>query len=94
MEDIYHLTRLFSTHMPTPSTVTDITTELLKSIFTDFETLRIARTSALVKGARAMGETRVVEGREACLARDERVMEVMSGDAMTKAFGDLLVHPF
>ena len=45
-------------------------TEILETIFSEYEQLRIARTSALVLGARRQGEARVVQGVEACRARD------------------------
>ncbi|KAG8878288.1 hypothetical protein FRB97_002638 [Tulasnella sp. 331] len=91
-EDIYHLDRLLQAHIPSPNTTTASTT-LLDKIFTEFETLRIARTSVLVKAARAQGEMRVVSGEKACLARDQTLksaVPLLAGKAME----ELKKHPF
>lgn len=50
-------------------------TALLESLFSEFEAVRIPRSSAMVKGARAQGETRVAEGVEACLKRNAQYRE-------------------
>ncbi|KAF8318801.1 FAD/NAD(P)-binding domain-containing protein [Clavulina sp. PMI_390] len=67
-EDIYHLVRLLNLHTspPHPSNAT------LKTVFEEYTTKRLARTSALTKGARAQGELRLVHGAEACVARNQR----------------------
>ncbi|KAI0661203.1 FAD/NAD-P-binding domain-containing protein [Cubamyces menziesii] len=85
-EDIYHLVRLLCKH--NPSAVTP-STELLSKIFTQFEDLRIPRTSEFVKRARKLGELRVVHGVEECKKRNNhlRQMEVVS-------LQDVLNNPF
>ncbi|KAI0329489.1 FAD/NAD-P-binding domain-containing protein [Cubamyces sp. BRFM 1775] len=67
-EDVYHLVRLLSKHNPD---ATEPSTELLSRIFTEFDNVRIARTSEVVKRARKQGEYRVVEGVEACKKRND-----------------------
>ena len=47
-EDIYHLVRLLTKHNPSAAPPS---TELLETVFSEYEQLRIARTSALVLGA-------------------------------------------
>ncbi|KAH9894826.1 FAD/NAD(P)-binding domain-containing protein [Cubamyces lactineus] len=76
LEDIYHLVRLLKKHNPSalaPSAA------LLEAVFTELEQLRIVRTSRLVAKARVVGNTRVVSGKGACLARDEAVRESWKG---------------
>ena len=53
-----------------PSTVT------LETIFAELEATRIPRSSQLVQEARAQGESRVVQGAEACKARNTVVREL------------------
>ncbi|KAA1472789.1 FAD/NAD(P)-binding domain-containing protein [Dentipellis sp. KUC8613] len=50
----------------------------LEKIFTKFERVRIPRSAELVKGAREMGERRVVSGLENCLKRNDVVREEFS----------------
>jgi salicylate hydroxylase len=51
-----------------------LSSEKLTEIFSTFANLRQPRTASLVKGARAQGESRVVDGgHKACLERDERL---------------------
>jgi len=69
-EDIYHLVRLLVQHNPSAGVPS---TSLLSKIFTEFENLRIQRTSELVKKARAQGESRVVDGVDACKERNDRL---------------------
>ncbi|KAM5543852.1 hypothetical protein V8D89_002469 [Ganoderma adspersum] len=74
LEDCYHLTRLLVAHNPSgapPSTT------LLESVFTEFERLRIARTSALVQRARQHGDLLVVSGVDACKKRDEAIVAIL-----------------
>lgn len=52
------------------------TTTLLETIFSELDTERISKTTALVKGARAMGDTRVVEGVQACIQRNNAYREM------------------
>lgn len=75
-EDVYHLVRLLVKHNPTAS---PLPTEKLSEIYEEYQLLRKTRTTALVQGARAMGELRATSGTEACLARNE-VVRNMYGD--------------
>ncbi|KAL7937342.1 hypothetical protein V8C35DRAFT_179099 [Trichoderma chlorosporum] len=102
MEDCYHLISAL------PSLVLDTQDEdftksletlgstLSESIFRPFAEKRQPRTSALVKGARAMGERRVAVGPEKCRERDEAVAQSYEGIAETIAakFEGLLSQPF
>jgi len=76
-EDIYHLVRLLVKHNPKASAPS---TELLSTIFSEYEGVRIPRTAELVKGARRQGEVRVVDGVDACLARNEIVRKNWEDD--------------
>ncbi|KAF9806017.1 hypothetical protein IEO21_08845 [Rhodonia placenta] len=91
-EDVYHFVRLLKKHNPSASAPS---TELLSTIFTEYESLRMARTSALVKGARKQGEARVVEGVEACKARNNSIREAWrDGDAIAAGYMEMYSHPF
>ncbi|KAI1792220.1 FAD/NAD(P)-binding domain-containing protein [Ganoderma leucocontextum] len=99
LEDCYHLTRLLVAHNPsgTPPSIA-----LLGTVFTEFEGLRIARTSAFVKGARQHGELLIVSGVDACKKRNDVIVEISaqaamgdSGEGMVGAhYLDLVEHPF
>ena len=71
-----------------------------QTIFSEFESLRIARTSELVKGARQQGELRVVSGVEACKKRNEVIVEMYSSfaaggsEGLVAQFKHLVEHPF
>jgi salicylate hydroxylase len=72
-EDINLLTNLLKQYNPeagSPSTAT------LDAIFTEIEKVRIPRTSDFVKSARAHGDSRVLSGVEACLARNNDMREL------------------
>ncbi|THV06766.1 FAD/NAD(P)-binding domain-containing protein [Dendrothele bispora CBS 962.96] len=66
-EDIYCLIRSMVKHNPEALA---LSTEALTAIFQEYEHDRIARSAAMVKGARKMGESRVVVGHEASIARN------------------------
>jgi len=72
-EDTYHLVRLLVKYNPEAS---QPPTELLSTIFSEYEGIRIPRTAELVRGARKQGEVRTVVGVEACLARNEMVRKM------------------
>ena len=78
LEDCYHLTRLLVAHNPSGAAPT---TALLGTVFTEFERLRIARTSALVKRARQHDELLVVSGADACKKRDGAIVGILAGGA-------------
>ncbi|KAI0248089.1 hypothetical protein BJV78DRAFT_1276678 [Lactifluus subvellereus] len=83
-EDIYHLTHLLCAH---PGAAEDTAT--LEMIFTKYEQARIPRSMMLIDTARKQGESRVVEGVEACLARNQGgVMSLYAG-----LYGDLVEKP-
>lgn len=69
-EDIYHLVRLLVKHNPDAA---GPSTELLGKVFREYETLRIGRTTALVRQARQQGEVRVVNGVEESKKRNDRL---------------------
>ncbi|KAI0692348.1 FAD/NAD(P)-binding domain-containing protein [Cerioporus squamosus] len=91
LEDIYHLVRLLVKHNPSASAPSTAT---LESVFTELEQLRIARTSELVKGARKMGEMRVVSGVEACKKRNELVRTMFTPERAEAMMQDLWKNPF
>ncbi|KAG2046341.1 FAD/NAD(P)-binding domain-containing protein [Suillus hirtellus] len=72
-EDIYHFMRLLGKHNPSAD---KLSTELLLRVFTDYQDLRLLRTSELVREARRQGEIRVVEGVEASRRASD---EMLSG---------------
>ncbi|KAG2150428.1 hypothetical protein DEU56DRAFT_728804 [Suillus clintonianus] len=90
-EDIYHIMRLFKIYNPSAA---QPSTELLSQVFTDYQDLRLPRTSELVRGARKQGEARVVEGIDACRARDETIRAGPNDDAARMASYELLSGPF
>lgn len=69
-------------------------TELLSKVFTDYQDLRLPRTSELVRRARRQGEIRVVEGTDACRARDEAIQARFNDEAERRAHDELLSEPF
>ncbi|KZS98856.1 FAD/NAD(P)-binding domain-containing protein [Sistotremastrum niveocremeum HHB9708] len=91
-EDIYHLVRLLLEHkVPTNG---PIPTKLLDDAFTEFEQIRIPRTAALVRAARQQGEGRVVDGLEACKARDAAVKAAFSSGNILKGVQDYAANPY
>ncbi|KAI0654315.1 FAD/NAD-P-binding domain-containing protein [Cubamyces menziesii] len=88
-EDVYHLVRLLTKYNPDAA---EPSTELLSNIFTEFEKMRIARTSEFVKRARKQGEYRVVEGVEECKKRNDHFRgEPMMPPAQLQ---EMVVHPY
>lgn len=91
-EDIYHFIRLLTSLNPfsdSPSSA------VLEDIFTQYERVRIPRTAALVKGARKMGETRTVQGVDACKKRNAAIREMWSDKAsIEETYHNLLNAPF
>ena len=71
-------------------------TQTLTQIFVAFANKRQPRTAALVKGARAQGELRVVVGGpEACKERDEVMRRQWTDVKMVEAnFDAILKEPF
>ncbi|KAE8454589.1 hypothetical protein EG329_000212 [Mollisiaceae sp. DMI_Dod_QoI] len=94
LEDCYHLAQLlpsFGEHCLDR----ELDAETLKNVFTEFATTRQPCTAALVKGARAHGERRVVDGQEACRARDEVLRKGWEDEAGVAAkWESLLKEPF
>jgi len=76
-EDIYHLVRLLVKHNLKASPPS---TELLSTIFREYEGIRIPRSAKLVTNARKNGEVRVVDGVDACLARNHVVRKAWKDD--------------
>ncbi|TFY56253.1 hypothetical protein EVJ58_g7751 [Rhodofomes roseus] len=90
-EDIYHLVRLLTKYNPDAAPPS---TELLGTIFSEYEQLRIARTTELVLGARRQGEGRVLQGVEACKARNAAIKGLFAGEAYASGRLDFYAHPF
>ncbi|KAG8992180.1 hypothetical protein FRB94_011919 [Tulasnella sp. JGI-2019a] len=55
-EDTYYHSPLLSRHIPLQTAAAAASAAVLDTTFTEFETLRITRTSVLVRDARAQGE--------------------------------------
>ncbi|KAG0706059.1 hypothetical protein DFH29DRAFT_980555 [Suillus ampliporus] len=89
-EDIYHIMRLLRKYNPSAG---QPSTELLSQVFRDYQDLRLPRTSELVRGARMRGEAQVVEGIDACKARDE-VVRGFDSEAVKRAQYELFSGPF
>lgn len=83
-EDIYYLTRLLGAH---PGAAEDSAT--LEKVFTEYEHARIPRSSMLIEMARKQGESRVVEGVEACLVRNQQVRAFMSDEGVMAMYAEL-----
>lgn len=76
-EDIALLTQLLHKYNPSagePSTTT------LETIFLEYETARIPRSSLLVKEARKQGDGRVTQGVEACKQRNNIIRAIYKDD--------------
>ncbi|KAK9425328.1 hypothetical protein SUNI508_13129 [Seiridium unicorne] len=95
LEDCYHLSKSLP-DFDRWSLATDPRLRSLESIFEEYARKRQPRTSALVKGARAAGEKRVVTtGREDCEARDKRVAaEWQDTEGISAKFDNLCKEPF
>jgi salicylate hydroxylase len=74
----------------------DISIEELQRVFDQFSTLRQPRTAALVKGARAQGNMRVVSGGiAACEVRDNFLSKAWEDEAAVEAkYNSLMKEPF
>ena len=83
-EDIYHLTHLLGAH---PGAAEDSAT--LEMIFTKYEKARIPRSTMLIDAAQKQGESRVTEGIEACLARNQGVRAFMSDEGVMSLYAEL-----
>ena len=92
LEDCYHLTRL----LPRMDENSEDQCLDLSRIFEEFARLRQPRTSALVKGARKMGEQRVVVGGpDLCRQRDVQIAAVLGDiEAVQKKNDELYLEPF
>ncbi|KIK68856.1 hypothetical protein GYMLUDRAFT_34848 [Collybiopsis luxurians FD-317 M1] len=95
-EDIYHLVRVLIKFNPSAQ---NPSTETLSNAFKEYESVRIPRTSVLVKGAREMGEkTRVVSGMEACIARNNKIRDDMeatrSSGKLSLRYSEARIGPF
>jgi salicylate hydroxylase len=61
----------------------------LEKVFTEYEGVRIPRSTMFIETARKQGETRVVEGVEASLARNRQVRAFMSDEGVMAVYADL-----
>ncbi|KUJ09375.1 FAD/NAD(P)-binding domain-containing protein [Mollisia scopiformis] len=89
LEDCWHLARLL------PDGEVEMERKTLKEMFLEFSGLRQPRTAALVRGARAQGERRVVSGTEECRRRDEALRRGWMDElAVEEKWESLLREPF
>ena len=85
VEDVDVLVSLLEKHNPTAA---ELSTATLEAIFTDLEADRLPRTTAQVKAARKMGETRVAVGLEAALQRNRDYEAIWKDEeSIRKYFG-------
>ncbi|OSD03930.1 FAD/NAD-P-binding domain-containing protein [Trametes coccinea BRFM310] len=89
-EDIYHLVRLLVKYNPEAG---NPPTTLLTNIFTEYESARISRTSALVKRARKQGEIRVVSGAEKGKKRNDQ-LRTAQGPFTEEIYREIMQNPF
>ena len=61
----------------------------LEMVFTEYEQARIPRSTMLINTARKQGENRVVEGVQACLARNQEVRDFMSNEEVMAMYAEL-----
>ncbi|KAG0648843.1 Aurachin C monooxygenase isomerase [Hyphodiscus hymeniophilus] len=91
LEDCYHLDRL----LPEFDKDEALSSEKLIEAFAAFAKLRQPRTAALVKGARAQGDSRVVKGINASMERDDRLRKSwQDNEAITAKYDVLFREPF
>lgn len=91
-EDIYHLVKLLSKYNPDAAFPS---TEVLTKIFSEYECIRLPRTSQLVKEARKAGETRVVEGLDQCVARNEGIKQFWHDkEKVLQSYNSMLSGPY
>ena len=83
-EDIYHLTHLLGAY---PGVAED--SAMLEMVFTNYERARIPRSTMLIDIARNQGESRVMEGIEPCLARNQGVRAFMADEGVMALFAEL-----
>ncbi|KAF9072189.1 hypothetical protein BDP27DRAFT_1320882 [Rhodocollybia butyracea] len=92
LEDIYHIVRVLMKYNPSAE---HPSTETLEKAFKEYESIRLPRTSMLVKQARNMGESRVVNGIDACIVRNEAIRAIWKDPvAASKGLGDKRSGPF
>ncbi|KAI0271689.1 hypothetical protein BC834DRAFT_456367 [Gloeopeniophorella convolvens] len=91
-EDIYHLTRLLDAN---PDAASDTAT--LEKVFIEYERARMPRSAMLIDFARRQGDSRVLEGVEACLERNRGVRAFMEDEGVmalyAELYGDLVAKP-
>lgn len=91
-EDVYHLIRLLIKYNPD---ATSPSTELLTKVFSEYESIRLPRTSQLVKEARKAGDQRVVEGLDQSIARNEVIRQVWHDEEkVLRSYDSLLSGPY
>ncbi|KAJ3809644.1 FAD/NAD(P)-binding domain-containing protein [Lentinula aff. lateritia] len=93
LEDVYHLVRVLLKYNPS---VREPSTGALKNAFEEFESIRLPRTSSLVKQARQTGEkTRVIKGTAACLSRNEAIRTIWANpEASVQSLANARSGPF
>jgi salicylate hydroxylase len=89
LEDCWHLSQLL------PDCKGNLSTAELVEAFKRYSDKRQARTSMLVKGARAQGELRVMAGEEECRQRNQKVRDMFANDRVIVAgLHNLYSEPF
>ncbi|KAF2659758.1 monooxygenase FAD-binding protein [Lophiostoma macrostomum CBS 122681] len=99
LEDAYHLSQLLpavsTDGAPNEDAISLLVKDLAEVVFKSFAEMRQPRTSALVRGARVQGESRVASGDEACQKRDAAIESSFRDDSIIAAkFDNFLSHPF
>ena len=84
-EDIGALMELLEKHNPSAQVPS---TETLETVFKELEAERVPKSSAMVRGARAQGERKVMRGVEECIKRNHFFREAMEkGEFFRARFG-------
>lgn len=91
-EDVYHLVRVLLKFNPDGSSPS---TEALGKAFDEYEQIRLPRTARLVKEARKIGESRVLQGVEPCKIRNAFLRELWSDkDKVAATYLHIMTEPF
>ena len=89
LEDCWHLSQLL------PDASGDLSAESLTAAFRRYAENRQPKNAALVKGARAQGQMRVMHGKEACQQRNEQIKQMWADEsAVRERMHPLYKEPF
>lgn len=91
-EDVYHLIRVLLKFNPDGSPPS---TEVLEKAFKEYESIRIPRTTDLVREARKTGESRALQGVDSCKARNAVLRDLWSDkEKLVASYSHVWEQPF